>query len=242
MLKGAWSQSVVSSGAMSSHTDAIWAVVVARVGGEPKSRLRDVLDAPQRRALALAMLADVLEACRLAGLAGTLAVVDTPAAHAVVAAAGAQAVADPGVGGMNAAVAAGLVTAIGFGATTAIVLPGDIPLLTPGDLHALLAAAGRASRAVIVAASRDGQGTNALLLRPPDAIVPTFGPPSVERHLAAGRAARAHTLRQTGDGTVLDVDTPADLDLLRLANPGRHTAAALANGRSAPQDQPLVGP
>jgi 2-phospho-L-lactate guanylyltransferase len=188
------------------------------------------------------MLADVLEACRLAGLAGTLAVVDTPAAQAVATAAGAQAVADPGAGGMNAAVAAGLAIAAEHGATTAIVLPGDIPLLTPADLHALLEAADSAPRAVIVAASRDGQGTNALLLRPPDAIVPAFGPPSVERHLAAGRAAGAHTVCHTSPGTSLDVDTPADLDLLRQASPGRHTAAALADECAAPQDQSLVGP
>jgi 2-phospho-L-lactate/phosphoenolpyruvate guanylyltransferase len=79
----------------------------------------------------------------------------------------------------------------------------------------------------VVAASRDRQGTNALLLRPPDVIAPAFGPPSVVRHFAAGRAAGALARLVTRLGLSHDVDTPADLASLLDAPVGDHTAVAL---------------
>ena len=223
-------------------TDRVWAVIVARVGNGAKSRLAGALSPSQRQTLALAMLGDVVDVCMQARevLAGTLAVVDK-AARYVVLRAGALILDDPGDGDMNAAVAAAVRSASRRGATSVLVLPGDVPSITSRDLATLVAAAGHAERAVIVAASRDGDGTNALLLRPPDVIAPAFGPPSVDRHLRAGLAAGAFTRVQTNLGLARDVDTPADLAaLVDLAEPrvGPKTAAALAAllpaGRYAP--------
>ncbi len=212
-------------------TDSVWIVVVARVGSAAKSRLAGTLSADQRRTLALAMLADVLAVCHQARgmVAGTLAVVDEPAAFSVAARGGAIAVADPATDDMNAAVAAGLAAARTSGAGTVLVVPGDVPLISTDDLQALLDSAGQAPRAVVVGSSRDGQGTNALLLRPPDVIAPGFGPPSVGRHVQAGLAAGAHTVVRAGLGLALDVDTPDDLAMLEAAHPGPHTAAVLAS-------------
>ncbi|HEX8966581.1 MAG TPA: 2-phospho-L-lactate guanylyltransferase [Chloroflexota bacterium] len=204
--------------------DAVWAVVVTRVGPGSKSRLAATLDATERRRLTLAMLADVLDVLAEAAadadlLRGIVAVVDDPAARVLAEAAGALVLDDAAHGDMNAAVRAGVRLAARHAATTVIVLPGDIPLISRRDLQALLGSAGEAPRAVVVGASRDGQGTNALLLRPPDVMAPAFGPPSVDRHLRAGlaRAAAVH-LRPALD-LALDVDTPADLALLAE---GRH--------------------
>ncbi len=209
--------------------DSVWAVVVARVGHGPKSRLAAALDTLERSHLALAMLEDVLETChRSDSLAGTIAVVDEPAARAVAKRHGAIALEDPRTGDMNAAVTHGIDGAVLRGASTVIVLPGDIPLVTNDDIALLIQAARDASRAVIVGASRDGQGTNALLLRPPTVIAPSFGPPSIGRHLAAGLNARAETRLKTDLGLALDVDTPADLDDLADLPVKRHTADALS--------------
>jgi 2-phospho-L-lactate/phosphoenolpyruvate guanylyltransferase len=208
--------------------ERVWAVVVARVGVSAKSRLASVLTADERQLLALAMLGDVLEQCSSAGLAGTLAVVDAAAAGDLAARNGAIALADPGQGDMNAAVARGIDAAMARGATTAIVLPGDVPRLRSADFEALMRAAGEAPRAVVIGAAHDGQGTNALLLRAPDVIPPGFGPPSVERHRRAGLAAGALTVVVGDLGVAHDVDTPADLAALGSAQLRRHTAAVLA--------------
>jgi 2-phospho-L-lactate guanylyltransferase len=206
-----------------------WAVVVARAGDRAKSRLAAELSLEQRQQLALAMLEDVLDVCTRAHLAGVLAVVDIGAARSVVERGGAVALADPGNGDMNAAVTLGIHAACQRGASTVLVLPGDVPLIAREDVEVLLEAAGTASRAVVIGASHDGQGTNALLLRPPDVIAPTFGPPSLDRHVQAGLDAGAVTVVRTDLGLALDVDTPEDLANLRGKPLGRHTAAALAS-------------
>jgi 2-phospho-L-lactate/phosphoenolpyruvate guanylyltransferase len=213
------------------HAESVWAVIVARVGNGAKSRLAGALGTSQRRDLALAMLADVVDVCVQARgvVASTLAVVDAPDARLTVERGGALAVLDPGPGDMNAAVVAGLRAARERGATTALVVPGDVPLIAASDFEAMLEACGSAPRAVIVAASHDGEGTNALLLRPPDVIVPGFGPPSLQRHVQAGFAAGALTLVRFDLRLALDIDTPADLATLQSSHPGQHTAAALAD-------------
>jgi 2-phospho-L-lactate/phosphoenolpyruvate guanylyltransferase len=204
-----------------------WVVVVARVGDGAKSRLGQVLDPAQRQALARAMLADVLAVCTsVDALDGVLAVLDTPEARTLACSLGVRAIHDPG-GDMNAAAGAGLAAAQACGAQTAIVLPGDIPLLTVSDLEALVAAAADAPYTVVIGASRDGLGTNALLLRPPDVIRPSFGPPSVERHVRLGDQAHAATHVLPHLGLAHDVDTPRDLSALADLSVGAHTARFL---------------
>ena len=194
--------------------DAVWAVVVARVGNGAKSRLAAALNASDRRRLALSMLSDVLRVSSDSNLEGLVAVVDDPDAGRLGEHYGAIVLRDSGSGDMNAAVRAGIATARGNGATTVIVLPGDVPHVARSDFEALTTAASGAPRAVVVGASRDGEGTNALLLRPPDVIAPAFGPPSVERHLRLARANGAAARVVHHLGLALDVDTPADLAAL----------------------------
>ena len=73
-----------------------------------------------------------------------------------------------------------------------LLVPGDCPALDPREVDELLAGAMSAPDVVIVP-DRHGTGTNALLLAPPDAIAPSFGPGSRERHeqAAARQPARA---------------------------------------------------
>jgi 2-phospho-L-lactate guanylyltransferase len=181
------------------------------------------------------MLADVLDVCLKARVvSGVAAVVDTPAARAAVEARGATALTDAGDGDMNAAVRLGVATARARDASTVLVIPGDTPCVSVADLDGLVEAAGAAPRAVVVAASHDGTGTNGLLLRPADVIAPAFGPPSLTRHMEAGLRAGAFTQARFDLGVALDVDTPEDLRALDSATVGPHTTAALAQltGRS----------
>ena len=81
------------------------------------------------------------------------------------------------------------------GATRVLLVPGDCPALDPAELDELLEdAEGVATPDVVVVPDRHGDGTNALLLTPPDAIQPAFGPGSRERHerLAQEAGATVH--------------------------------------------------
>ena len=82
---------------------------------------------------------------------------------------------------------------------------------------------------VVIVPDRHGTGTNALLLRPPTAIAPAFGPGSRERHQSAAEAAGVDHAVVRLPSLELDVDTPEDLAALRASGRlGARTAAALA--------------
>ena len=61
------------------------------------------------------------------------------------------------------------------GVERVLLVPGDCPLLDPAELDELLARPPEPPSALIVP-DRHGTGTNALLLTPPDALTPSFGP------------------------------------------------------------------
>jgi 2-phospho-L-lactate guanylyltransferase len=133
---------------------------------------------------------------------------------------------------MNAAARAGIAAAVAAGATAVLVLPGDVPLVAPADLRAFVTrvASGHPGGPLVgVAADRAGQGTNGLLLRPPDVIPPGFGSHSARRHLALARRAGAPAFVTRVPSLAFDVDTPDDLDLLRRSAPGGETGALLAS-------------
>jgi 2-phospho-L-lactate guanylyltransferase len=76
---------------------------------------------------------------------------------------------------------------------------------------------------VAIVPDRHGTGTNALLLTPPDAFAPSFGPGSFARHRAlAGDACRVAEL----PSLMHDVDTPEDLRTLPSGAPRTRALAA----------------
>jgi 2-phospho-L-lactate/phosphoenolpyruvate guanylyltransferase len=177
---------------------------------ESKLRLAGVLGPPQRRRLALSMLADVLVAA--AGWPLRMVVTSDRDAASLARSAGWSIVPDPG-SGLNDAVAEGTSAGVSAGATALLVLPFDVPLVTGQELEALFAT----DADVVVACSDDG-GTSGLLRRPPAAIAARFGPDSARSHAGAAGAAglRVQSLRLPG--LSLDVDEPGDLR--RLAASG----------------------
>jgi 2-phospho-L-lactate guanylyltransferase len=190
-------------------------IPVKRLGGALR-RLAPALEAPVRRELQVAMLRDVLSACAAApGLAGVLVVTsDSEAAELARARAGARVIPDHHPPrGMNGAVGRGLGALADAGAAAALVLTADLPLAGPDDIAAILAAALPGPSAVLVP-SHEGTGTNAMLLRPPDAIAPRLGPDSLARHLAEAARAGVAVCRLERPGLALDIDTPRDLAAL----------------------------
>jgi len=192
-----------------------------------KQRLGTRLGEPERRDLAEAMVADVLDALtRTPGLAAVMVVTAEPRAAALASAAGVQVVPDESERGQSEAAQQGLERARDVGHDEALLVPGDCPTAVPDELETLLAL-GRSPEhpLVIIVPDRHGTGTNALLLRPPAAIAPGFGPGSYERHV--GRAEQAGVAWKVArpPSLLLDVDTAEDLDTLRAALQGRDDVA-----------------
>jgi 2-phospho-L-lactate guanylyltransferase len=193
-------------------------------------RLAPALPASVRRALQVAMLEDVLHACAAtAALSGVVVVTSDPDAAALARAlAGARVVPDHDPPrGMNGAVARGLEAAVAGGAGAALVLTADLPLATGADLAAVAAAALPEPSAVLVP-SRQGTGTNAMLLRPPGALAPELGPDSLARHTAQAARRGLALARLPVERLGLDIDTPRDLAALLARSEDCVTRAACA--------------
>jgi 2-phospho-L-lactate guanylyltransferase len=134
---------------------------------------------------------------------------------------------EPDDRGHSEAAILGIVRARALGAACAALVPGDCPLLEAGELDGALERA-RSGRVGVVP-DRHGTGTNALIMSPPDAIGPAFGPGSCERHLDRARRAGHEALVEELPSLALDLDTPDDLrELGRVlaSSPDRAPATA----------------
>ncbi len=90
-----------------------------------------------------------------------------------------------------------------------VYLAADLPTITPDDIDALIEPC--PARGIVIARARDG-GTNALALRPPRVIMPSFGAPaSADVHARLAEAADVQALIVDRPGLALDMDTPDDL-------------------------------
>jgi len=191
------------------------AVLPVKSFGAAKQRLTADLGEPQRL-LAEQMMARVLDSlCAAQAIERVLVVTREPAAAVLAVELGADVVDEPSLRGHSAAASRGVDRAIALGAERVLLAAGDCPLLTAGDVDDLL---GRyAGRGVVILADRHGAGTNGLLLAPPDAIAPAFGPGSRERHATLAGAAGMPWSVESIQGFAIDVDTAEDLALVRSA-------------------------
>jgi 2-phospho-L-lactate guanylyltransferase len=211
-----------------------------------KRRLGASVGEETRAELARAMVADVLGAlARSASLQLLIVVTDEPSVAVAAREQGARVLADTADAGQSAAVEIGVSDALAKSIERVLCVPGDCPALDPGELERLLRpgrgggggrSRGAAKAEVVIVPDRHGTGTNGLLLTPPDAIRPSFGPGSAARHRALARAAEASWRFERLPSLLLDIDTGEDLAALRerLAGAGSsamHTRAVLARGQ-----------
>jgi len=218
----------------------IWAVVPVKDTAAAKQRLTPALRPAQRRELALAMLEDVLAALAEAkGLAGRLLVTTDPAAIRLAARYGAACIAEGADAGHTGAVMAAARRLAADGAAM-LTLPGDIPLVTAAEIERLIAAH-KPPPAFTIAPSHDEQGSNAILMSPPDAVPLRFGDDSFFPHLAAAKARGIAPTVLHLPGIALDIDNPADL--AHFARLGSRTRAGLwlaQNQTALAADRPLA--
>ena len=102
-------------------------------------------------------------------------------------------------------------------------------MMDPAELDELLGLE-RDGRFAAIVPDRHGTGTNALLLRPPDSLVPAFGPGSCQRHQDAARSEGTVGEVRDVPSLALDVDTLEDLQALRDALTAKHGGAAHTRG------------
>jgi 2-phospho-L-lactate guanylyltransferase len=201
--------------------------------GAAKQRLAGQLGSGARQALVQAMFQDVLAALRHVDGLDAVAVVTANATAARAAhGEGVIVLGDSDESGHDEAAAVGIAYAVEHGFERVLLVPGDTPLLDDAELEALLDGPAAGDRGLVVVPDRHGSGTNALLIWPPTAVAPAFGPGSRERHerlaAAAGIPCRVDPL----PSLAVDVDTPEDLDRLTvlLDDTANRTQARMTRG------------
>jgi 2-phospho-L-lactate/phosphoenolpyruvate guanylyltransferase len=205
------------------------AILPIKSFSEAKQRLRHELSDADRRALVDAMFSDVLVALRrVAALERIIVVSGDRAAQRIAAGYGASIVEDD-ERGHNAAATRGIDTALEDGIERVLLVPGDCPLLDPKELEELLVRTA-GGRSALIIPDRHGTGTNALVLTPPDALAPSFGPDSCQRHMADADAASVPAQIVELPSLALDVDTPDDLEALHERLMNTRGGAALTRG------------
>lgn len=201
---------------MSGSPESVWAIVLIKDFGFAKERLSAVLPRGERRELARRNAELALAA---AGAADhVLAVCGGLQAAELARLAGVEVLLEARPAGQNAAARLGINFARQRGAGAVLLLSSDLPLIRPGDIAELLAHARTLAEPAVLAAPATGRGgTNALCLRPPDAIDLHFGDDSLPKFQAdADRRGVAFALFES-PALALDLDEPADL--AQLADP-----------------------
>lgn len=216
--------------ARESAATVTFAILPIKRFATAKARLGDELAGGTRRALAEAMMTDVLMALRRTkAVTEVLLVTSEPGAEAIGRGYGATVLHDDADDGQSVAATIGVKHAIEAGAERVLLVPGDCPAIDPAELAALLDVPDP-GRSIVIVPDRHGVGTNALLLEPPDVIAPAFGADSRSLHEQAAAAAGVpFTIAQVAT-LALDVDTSDDLATLRTMLANRRGGAAHTRG------------
>ena len=153
-----------------------------------------------------------------AGAGHVLVVAGSEEVAEMAAAWGTDVLLEPHEDGQNTAAERGIQRAREGGAAAALILSSDLPLVTPQAVRRMLDAAAMLKPPVVVAAPAIGRGgTNALYLRPPDAIALHFGDDSLAKFQEDAEARGVRFAVHRSDALALDLDEPSDLARLRRA-------------------------
>jgi 2-phospho-L-lactate guanylyltransferase len=198
-----------------SRTDT-WIVVLVKDFDSAKQRLGPALDPRSRRALARRNAERAVRAAAAGGprlvVAGSQEVVDMATRL------GAQALLEPRQEGQNVAAKRGIAYAVERGARAVLLLSSDLPLVTAKSVRELLQVAAQIETPAVVAVPAVGRGgTNALYVRPPNAITLHFGADSFESFRREAEARGVNFAVHESEAMAVDLDEPDDLARVRRA-------------------------
>ena len=192
-----------------------WVIVLIKDFDTAKQRLGPAMDPRSRRELAVR---NAEKAVRAAPAGRVLVVAGSEEAGELACGLGALVCLEERQEGQNVAAARGIRSALAAGAESVLILSSDLPLITRQAVDELISAAARIDGPVVVAAPATGRGgTNALYMRPPDAIKLHFGADSLALFEEAAARGGVRFVVHHSEALALDVDEPSDLEHLSRA-------------------------
>lgn len=198
---------------------SVFVIVPVKELNGAKSRLSPILADEERKEFCLKMLEDVLRAVKPVEQVHKTVVTSRDSTVLQVAKDFDAIPLKEREAGLNQAVSEVISWCVGRGAKCALILPADIPLITPTDLSKIFYLGRNAQ--MVVSPSRDGEGTNALLLTPPNVCPTYYGLRSFRRHMEEALRKEMSLRVLRSPRIALDIDTVEDLSYLLSLNDRR---------------------
>jgi len=193
----------------SAKLERVHAIVPIKTIKESKTRL-SALPPQDRAKLTVAMLSNVLVALRKSRRISDVTVVSADKSASKIAHRhGAEFLSEGRRHGLNRALRLAIRELEQRTTGTVMIIHADLPLLTTRDVDKFLSRAQGFQIAIVPC--KNGTGTNALLLRPPNAIPLVFGKGSFKTHLSLAKKARFRWKVLRIRGIQFDIDDPRDL-------------------------------
>lgn len=197
-------------------TSPIYVIIPVKPLARAKSRLARALKAPTRAALVRSIFSRTLDVIAQVKRIDGVIVVSRDLTILELARQRSAITLMESDSGLNSALTQAAHWAAQHNARAAIVIPVDLPLIASADLDAVIDRAAE-ERCLVIAPDRHEDGTNVLLVRPPDAIHFAYGASSFNIHRAQAieRGLIVHEYRSPT--TAFDIDVPDDLEWYRAA-------------------------
>jgi len=193
---------------------ALWAIVPVKPLRRGKSRLAKVISAEERADLNQYLLEHTIQVLStIDEIKNILVISRDTEALALARDLGARTVQEYGSPGLNTALTRAVEIAKSYGTCGILIIPADLPRLDADDLRRILVHR-KQPPVVVIAPDRKKEGTNALLVCPPDLIEFNYGPKSFDKHCQAAREREIRLEICDLASLELDLDEPEDLALI----------------------------
>ena len=187
-----------------------WALIPVKEVTESKQRLAGVIQPHERAGLALAMLRDVLTAVgEVEKFDGVLLVSRSQAVQALAREFGSDIFMESARSDHSRAVIEGNQYLIDrYDAKCSLALSGDVPRVTAEDIRQVI----EHHKHVSLVPNASGEGTNAVLTSPPNAINCQFGGASLARHIGSADVSGLNARIVRNENIGHDIDDAHDLE------------------------------
>jgi 2-phospho-L-lactate guanylyltransferase len=189
---------------------SLWAIIPVKPLQHAKSRLSNVLTTDQRYQLAEAMFRHVLDVVSTAQLVtGVVVISRDTKALAIARDMGAKTIQESAVSDLNPALMRATAVVSSWRADAVLILPADLPFVNVDDIRGLIKLS--AENSIVLSTDSEGDGTNALLVRPPGLIEYAYGRGSFLKHAQNAHRVGGKVVSYYSERLLLDIDYPEDL-------------------------------
>lgn len=191
---------------------SLWAIIPVKPLKNAKSRLSHVLTSEQRYDFAQAMFRHVLSVVTTVPvITGVVVISRDTKALSIAREMGAKSIQEGGVSDLNPALLRATALVSSWRADGVLILPADLPFINVDDIKAMVRLGNQDVPSIVIATDDEGDGTNALLVRPPGVIEYSYGQGSFQKHIENAHKAGANVISYYSDRLALDIDVPEDL-------------------------------